>query len=267
MAGWGETPASESKQEASESKPEAKKEEGTDKEPRGMDAVRAILAGQNYFKVLRLPPPVSDLLGRASWEVTEDDIGRAYRKLARFCHPDKRTNLSPEDGELAEKAYLTLGKAKKLLCTENEKGPYIREWLKEEELYRDSSQKGLSRGVEAGDVCGSAERCRDEEEKRRTMVGDMLGAEHKEMGDNVQRGMEKKRKLAEIKKLERTKAAALAANNASDSDSDQEARMRGKGPMIVKAKVDDGEDEEEARKKRQRAANQKRMRGGMKKSA
>jgi hypothetical protein len=54
MAGWGEAPASESKQEASESKPEAKKEEGTDAEPRGMDAVRAILAGQNYFKVRRL---------------------------------------------------------------------------------------------------------------------------------------------------------------------------------------------------------------------
>lgn len=59
MAGWGETPASESKQEASESKPEAKKEEGTDKEPRGMDAVRAILAGQNYFKVPPHPNPTS----------------------------------------------------------------------------------------------------------------------------------------------------------------------------------------------------------------
>jgi hypothetical protein len=51
MAGWGEAPASESKQDGSESKPATKKDEGSDAEPRGMDAVRAILAGQNYFKV------------------------------------------------------------------------------------------------------------------------------------------------------------------------------------------------------------------------
>ena len=138
--------------------------------------------------MLRLPVPSTDLLGRPVWEVSEEEVsrsspcesectitqmfwlcetalfsptplclsglgsGRAYRKLARFCHPDKMANMDEEDAVLCEKAYAALGKAKKVLSTENERGPYVREWLREEEMFRARQAdrfSGRSRGCVA----------------------------------------------------------------------------------------------------------------------
>ena len=76
---------------------------------------------------LCLPEPALDLLGRPVWEVSVDDIGKAYRKLARFCHPDKLQGLSAEDAARAEKAYEALRTAKECLQKDDTRGPYVRE--------------------------------------------------------------------------------------------------------------------------------------------
>ena len=61
------------------------------------------------------------------WEVTVDDVSKAYRKLARFCHPDKVGGMSDEEAARAEKAYETLRLAKECLSKDDSRGPYVRE--------------------------------------------------------------------------------------------------------------------------------------------
>ena len=74
-----------------------------------------------------MPEPTLDLLGRPVWEVSVDDVSKAYRKLARFCHPDKVGGMSEEEAARAEKAYETLRLAKECLSKDDARGPYVRE--------------------------------------------------------------------------------------------------------------------------------------------
>jgi curved DNA-binding protein CbpA len=59
--------------------------------------------------------------------VSVEDVSKAYRKLARFCHPDKVGGMSDADAARAEKAYETLRLAKDCLSKEDLRGPYVRE--------------------------------------------------------------------------------------------------------------------------------------------
>jgi len=61
------------------------------------------------------------------WEVTLEEISKAYRKLARFCHPDKVSGMSDEEAARAERAYETLRLAKECLAKDDSRGPYVRE--------------------------------------------------------------------------------------------------------------------------------------------
>lgn len=40
-------------------------------------------------RLLQLPPPGVDDLGRPTWECTAQDVSRAYRRLSVMVHPDK----------------------------------------------------------------------------------------------------------------------------------------------------------------------------------
>ena len=56
----------------------------------------------------------------------------AYRKLARFCHPDKIACLDEdEDKKKAERAHVALEKAKACLADELKRGSYVRQYLKD----------------------------------------------------------------------------------------------------------------------------------------
>ena len=56
-----------------------------------------------------------------------EDVSKAYRKLARFCHPDKVGGMSDTDAARAGKAYETLRLSKDCLSKEVLRGPYVRE--------------------------------------------------------------------------------------------------------------------------------------------
>jgi hypothetical protein len=45
-------------------------------------------------RLLQLPAPDADELGRPVWEVTDSEISKAYRRLSVLVHPDK--NPGPE---------------------------------------------------------------------------------------------------------------------------------------------------------------------------
>lgn len=63
-------------------------------------------------RLLGLPAVDVDALGRPSWECTDADVSRAYRKLSLFVHPDKQGN---KDNEKAREAFERLNEAHRIL--------------------------------------------------------------------------------------------------------------------------------------------------------
>jgi DnaJ-class molecular chaperone len=93
-----------------------------------------------------------DLLGRPVWEVSVEDISKAYRKLARFCHPDKVSGMSEDEAKQAERAYETLRLAKECLSKEDSRGPYVREHCQ----FLRPDKSALE--IRSDDITGSIER-------------------------------------------------------------------------------------------------------------
>ena len=88
--------------------------------------IRSILRGANHFEVLRLAKPHADLLGEPVWDVPEEQVHRAFRKLSLHCHPDKSKHAD------APRAFETLKRAKACLLSELERDAYIRNFVKEQ---------------------------------------------------------------------------------------------------------------------------------------
>jgi hypothetical protein len=179
------------------------------------------------------------------WEVSVEDISKAYRKLARFCHPDKVGGMSDEDAARAEKAYETLRLAKDCLSKEDSRGPYVREhcqFLKPDTSALEIKSANFTESVDRSRpplcmcvrtfvcVCVRAHACaypyapvsaalshpntllifcrhavcrvKEVEREQRKEVMSMRTTESKELSSTVAQEMEKKRKLAELKKLQ-----------------------------------------------------------------
>ncbi|KAL3138763.1 hypothetical protein ABBQ32_005608 [Trebouxia sp. C0010 RCD-2024] len=62
-----------------------------------------------YFRLMELPQPEADELGRPILSVTSTDISRAYRRISVLVHPDKNP------GEDARKAFEALNEAHRKL--------------------------------------------------------------------------------------------------------------------------------------------------------
>ncbi|KAI8472760.1 MAG: hypothetical protein J3K34DRAFT_412992 [Monoraphidium minutum] len=59
----------------------------------------------DYFRMLQLPRPDVDELGRPVWGCTDSDVSRAYRRLSVYVHPDK------VPGDAARQAFEHLNQA------------------------------------------------------------------------------------------------------------------------------------------------------------
>ncbi|MEW5315746.1 MAG: hypothetical protein WDW38_007152 [Sanguina aurantia] len=80
--------------------------------PLPMDGAAAILEAweqKQYFRMLGLPDPTSDELGRPVWPCTAAEVSRAYRRLSVTVHPDKNP------GEDARRAFEALNQAHRIL--------------------------------------------------------------------------------------------------------------------------------------------------------
>jgi len=86
--------------------------------------IRAILRASNHFDALRLPKPHADLMEQPVWDVEDDAISRAYRKLSLACHPDKSAHAD------APRAWDVLKRAKQCLLDPLERDDYLMSFLK-----------------------------------------------------------------------------------------------------------------------------------------
>ena len=64
-------------------------------------------------RLLELPPPEVDALGRPAWPVSGGEVSKAYRKLSVLVHPDKNP------GEEARQAFEALNEAHRVLKDQN----------------------------------------------------------------------------------------------------------------------------------------------------
>lgn len=201
----------------------------------------------DHFTTLRLPLPTLDVLERPVWEITTEEVERAYRKLVRWCHPDKRSNMTDDEAEECETAFKRLKKAKEILSDDEKSGPYVREWVVDHGLARKTKEK---EAIENTDLVKSAEIMREREEERRKQMAAKRGEEQQELGSSIVKEMERKRKVAELARLEREKRQRLLEED-SDSD-DAQAKFKSKGPTVGKKGGDEDEEEREARLAREK---------------
>lgn len=74
-------------------------------EEKAPDAIKRILdawKNKHYFKLIQLPEPTADDLGKPIWGCTPNDVSRAFRRLSILVHPDKNP------GDDARKAFEAL---------------------------------------------------------------------------------------------------------------------------------------------------------------
>ncbi|EEA06624.1 heat shock 40 kda protein, putative [Cryptosporidium muris RN66] len=89
--------------------------------------------GKDYYKTLGI-----------SKDATDQDIKRAYRKLAVKYHPDKQTNSSPEAKKKAEEMFKELGEAYEVLSDKEKRS-----------IYDQYGSEGLQAGI-GGNGAGGA---------------------------------------------------------------------------------------------------------------
>ncbi|KAJ9522682.1 hypothetical protein QJQ45_019768 [Haematococcus lacustris] len=88
---------------------ETEKQPGTELAGQAIKRILQCWKDKEYFKLIQLPDPIADELGRPVWPCSSLDVSRAYRKLSVLVHPDKNP------GEEARAAFEALNEAHRML--------------------------------------------------------------------------------------------------------------------------------------------------------
>ena len=163
-------------------------------------AIRRILRAANHFDMLQLKRPHADLMEKPVWDITPEQVHKAFRKLSLCCHPDKSTH--PD----APRAFEQLKKAKQCLSNELDRDDYLIDFVKQQRV----SWEGNWSTVEAvGETKQRVSSMRDE----------ALRSE----SENVADAMREKREKAEAaarKKQRLQQAAQRRAARREEDDND-----------------------------------------------
>ena len=211
------------------------------------DAIQRILLAdkdRDYFRMLALPLPDVDALGRPKWDVAPAEISKAYRKLSILVHPDKNP------GEEARQAFEVLNKAHRLLKDAGELETILKEQM--------DRAKGRREEEEAKATLEEriALNARQNEEARglRKRDAEALNAE-------IVRQMQEKQERARRKKEGESGSRYRRRQDDNSDDEEQEEERRRKRLQDEVDVIDDGgsgSDGGEAEKQRRRQAMAKR---------
>lgn len=101
------------------------------------DAIKRILLAdkdKDYFRMLELPYPEVDALGKPQWGVTPAEISKAYRKLSVLVHPDKNP------GDDARQAFEVLNQAHRKLKDSGEVETILKKHLEMAKLRKEEAE-------------------------------------------------------------------------------------------------------------------------------
>ena len=207
------------------------------------DAIQRILLAdkdRDYFRMLALPLPEVDALGRPKWEVTPIEVSKAYRKLSILVHPDKNP------GDEARQAFEVLNKAHRLLKDAGELETILKDHLSKAKAHKEEEEAKAT--LEERVVLNAQKQ--EEAKTLRKQESEALNAEI------VRQMKEKQEKARKKKEAETSSKYRRRNNNNGDSDDDDEEEEAKKRALeAAKKKGDDSEsDDEDAQRRRQALA-------------
>lgn len=214
------------------------------------DAIKRILLAdkdRDYFRMLALPLPDVDALGRPKWEVTPAEVSKAYRKLSVLVHPDKNP------GEDARQAFEVLNRAHRLLKDAGELESILKEHLDKAKARRDEQE---ARATLEERVIINARQV-EEAKALRKQEAESLQAEI------VRQMQEKQRKAKERKQAEG--GSRYRRQGTADEDKESEEDNDGKKESEKQQVADDGSESEDDAVQRRRQAMAKRRQQQLKK--
>ena len=174
--------------------------------------ISGILRAVNHFDTLQLAKPYADLAGEPVWDVTEEQVAKAFRKLSLCCHPDKSSD--PE----APTAFEQLKKAKTCLLNELDRDDYVRDFVK------NAATLWEGNWAQAQEALSSKQRVTSMRDEAQREQGDsVLDAMQQRHAQAAQKGRQKERAQkargrSRVKELEEAEAAAAAAQLGADED-------------------------------------------------
>ena len=191
----------------------------------GADAeIKRLLRASNHFDMLRLRRPHADLMDQPVWEVSGDEVHRAFRKLSLCCHPDKSSH--PD----APRAFEELKKAKACLSDALTREDYLIEFIKRQKTSWEGNWTSAESAGESKQRVSSMR-----EEAQRTEADNVVDAmrERREKAEAAERkrqrvqAAQQRRKAADASQSHTTSGGAL-----DDDDSDDDAKPPGGGSRV-----------------------------------
>ncbi|KAL4423006.1 hypothetical protein ABPG77_005486 [Micractinium sp. CCAP 211/92] len=178
------------------------------------DAIKRILLAakdKDYFRLLELPPPGVDALGRPDWPVTGGEVSKAYRKLSILVHPDKNP------GEEARLAFEALNEAHRALKDKDKLEGILKEHLEAAQKRQEDALAAAS--LEERVVLQAQQKA--QAKALRKAQGEALQAE-------VLRQMRERQEAAKRKReaLEQSKYRRQAEDEAEQQDGEEEDAER-----------------------------------------
>ena len=181
-----------------------------------MSKIARILRATNHFDCLQLPKPYADLMGEPVWDVTEEQVGKSFRKSSLCCHPDKSTD--PE----APRAFEVLKKAKTCLLNHLDRDDYLKAFV--------TDQKTLWEGswAKAEDAFTSKQRVssmRDEAQRSQNdAVLESMQERHAQAARKARQRerADEARARSKVRQLEEAEAAASRLGDGQDDAADDE---------------------------------------------
>lgn len=180
------------------------------------DAIQRIILAwkdKDYFRLLGMPPVEVDALGNPSWDCTNNDVSRAYRKLSVLVHPDKNP------GAEAREAFDYLNQSHRIL---KDAGKLADEKLRQLAAAKERRAAAEARATVSERVVINAQRAKEAQELRKH--------EEESVRSSIVQQMRERQAAAKRKRASRQRARAYSdddeaagARSNSDDDSKQKA--------------------------------------------
>ncbi|KAH7622465.1 putative DnaJ-like protein subfamily C member 8 [Nannochloris sp. 'desiccata'] len=208
------------------------------------DAIQRILLAdkdRDYFRMLALPLPEVDALGRPTWNVTPIEVSKAYRKLSILVHPDKNP------GDEARQAFEVLNKAHRLLKDAGGLETILKDHLSKAKARKEEEEARAT--VEERVVLIAQQQ--EEAKTLRKQEADALNAEIvRQMKEKQEKAMKKK----EAEAASKYRRCKNIVDRNSGSDSDEEDAKKRALEAAQKTGDNSESDDEDAQRRRQALA-------------
>lgn len=215
------------------------------------DAIKRILLAvkdRDYFRLLELPAPGVDALGRPDWPVSAGEVSKAYRKLSILVHPDKNP------GEEARRAFEALNEAHRALKDRDKLEGILKEHVEAAQRRQEDALAGAS--LEERVVLQAQQKA--QAKALRKAQGEALQAEV--LRQMRERQEAAKRKREALEQSEYRRRAEEEAERPGEGDEEDERRQQEEEQRRQRQqRAEEDSDDEEAAMARRRALAKRRQ--------